>query len=102
MIFKSNYLYTFSEHQTALVSVIFYHVFHHLFSCFLDELHAKQHCNLAFVGVPLALILKALLDDFCFSLQRGGNSRKQRRHKKTSIFSIFAYRARGVAKKREQ
>ena len=50
----------------------------------------------------LALILKALLDDFCFSLQRGGNSVKQRRRKKTSIFSTFAYRARGVVKKREQ
>ena len=50
----------------------------------------------------LALILKALLDDFCFSLQRGGNSIKQRRRKKTSIFSTFAYRTRGVTKKREQ
>ena len=101
-IFKLSFLYELAKHQTALNWPIFHHFLHHFFHVFFNASHAKQHWNLAFAGMLLALILKALLDDFCFSLQRGGNSVKQRRRKKTSIFSTFAYRARGVVKNREQ
>ena len=94
------------QHQTALVSVIFYHVSHHCASCFLHKWSAKQHWYLDFHFLVLGDRSRSFKKPFSLIFASRcsvvAKSRKKRSHKKASIFSIFASRSRVVANSRAQ